>query len=251
MTCMVCGFQSYCLPIGTDESCLDDTPRRLAPQALSATEYVCDMAPRFCSDEYCNSQTRAAMLQLAFETEYEDTALTAFNKAFAYYDRTYHTRNYGRVIAILQSSACGKSRLVAELAKIVSAVRKLVLQAIYFWFLQNPTFSICFRESPRASTGWPPGDMAVWEYFHSPKSNDFQVCSFSFLLLIFLYPQSRAKSSLPLFWVHSSKNWRQGWTTMTKASPCSISGCTEFPIHPRRLHEINSLNPLLLRHTPY
>lgn len=61
------------------------------------------------------------LLEAAFQKEYLGGALTRFITALELHKADYKpNKHYGRVIAIVQSSGSGKSRLVKELSKKVS-----------------------------------------------------------------------------------------------------------------------------------
>jgi len=100
---------------------------------------------------------RTRDLKAAWGQKYQGTALESFLQAMRWYEASYDKSIYdGRTIAILQSSGCGKSRLVDELA------------------LKHPVFDVCVRKTKDLTSGWPPGDTPALKVFedHAPVSID-------------------------------------------------------------------------------
>ncbi|KAH9918641.1 uncharacterized protein B0H18DRAFT_937670 [Fomitopsis serialis] len=90
------------------------------------------------------SAEQARDLSAAWRQEYRGPALENFLQAMQWYEANYDSSiHHGRTIAILQSSGCGKSRLVDELA---SKVRSSGAQCLL-------------------SCGWPPGDTMALKFF--------------------------------------------------------------------------------------
>lgn len=72
------------------------------------------------------SMEQALLLERGFNQPYVGGALKRFLGILEYWHKEYDPKRHnGRIIPILQSSACGKSRLVKELAKQVSGLLHL------------------------------------------------------------------------------------------------------------------------------
>ncbi|KAF8324222.1 uncharacterized protein EI90DRAFT_3076385 [Cantharellus anzutake] len=94
-----------------------------------------------------------AMLESSFRRNYRGDMPQIFLQALNAYGEMYNAdAHYGHSIPILQSSATGKSRLVAEVLKKV------------------PGISICFRNSNRPEAGWPPRDEAMCRWVESKST---------------------------------------------------------------------------------
>lgn len=66
---------------------------------------------------YRYSPDRARDLEEGWHQQYQGTTLEHFLQAMTWYESNYDpVKHYGRIVAIIQSSGSGKSRLVDELA---------------------------------------------------------------------------------------------------------------------------------------
>ncbi|TFY70672.1 hypothetical protein EVG20_g2333 [Dentipellis fragilis] len=93
-------------------------------------------------------EERARYLTAGWQQKYRGTALKAFLRAMQWYEEDYREKShYGRMIAIIQSSGSGKSRLVHELS------------------LNYPVMNVNFRKGTDDTSGWPPGDRMALEFF--------------------------------------------------------------------------------------
>lgn len=90
------------------------------------------------------------MPRTGFERKYLGGALTRFIHVLESYKKDYSaSKHYGRVIAIVQSSASGKSRLVKELSNIVSisyAIYGLLSDVRLVYHLQSILSSVYASE---------------------------------------------------------------------------------------------------------
>ncbi|EIW87308.1 hypothetical protein CONPUDRAFT_87150 [Coniophora puteana RWD-64-598 SS2] len=101
---------------------------------------------------------RTSYLAAGWEQDYEPTPLRHFSSALQWYESNYDKNIYsGRMIAILQSSGAGKSRLVDALAT------------------EYPVFSIVCCSHDRI-IGWPPSDQWAMKFFeeHSEMATDIR-----------------------------------------------------------------------------
>ncbi|KAJ7276089.1 hypothetical protein B0H12DRAFT_1227282 [Mycena haematopus] len=100
------------------------------------------------------SNEKARLLHNGFTADYRGDAPTRFCQILrdGYRPWYWQTRHYGRIIAIIQSSATGKTRLFYEIGE------KYI-----------PAFCLCFRKFSQDTSidpkGWPYGDYPVVDFF--------------------------------------------------------------------------------------
>ncbi|KAJ7664683.1 hypothetical protein B0H17DRAFT_1211230 [Mycena rosella] len=118
-----------------------------------------------------SSESKAKILHGAFTADYRGDAPTRFCKILStgYIPWYRAAKHHGRIIAAIQSSATGKTRLYYHIGE-----------------KHIPTFALCFREFSDEfiidpSEGWPYGDRALVQYFTPSTAHTSEEIAAAFL----------------------------------------------------------------------
>ncbi|KAJ7216977.1 hypothetical protein GGX14DRAFT_440115 [Mycena pura] len=144
-----------------------------------------------------SSELKAQFLHAAFSHTYQGDADKRFCEAIEHgYSKWYNASiHYGRVIAMVQGSSTGKSRLHYRVGE---TVRPMIERLSLI-----PTFTLCFRyyrdETIDPSKGWPYGDRPVVEFFMPGSKYTSEQMAAAFLGQLYKALAEEAQSGVGCF----------------------------------------------------